>query len=226
MIWRGYLKLVSPVYLWLVSLEGGDRWEGDCGIIFEEPESFSLRNWGRRKDWKREKKNRKNVFSLLLNFSIVCAFSYMSSSCSMYIPLLLRFLQPFMYLLQLVLPLSHVFLYFPSSFMYFLLSLFLIMYISLSSTAMPVLFTLSVAYCLYILGPWSLLGQGVYILFYPIMVRPEIMNRVVIKWKIKMGGLFNCEWWKFGSRVLCFLFLHSVFLLWLVDCVSLECWNE
>ncbi|KAK8395732.1 hypothetical protein O3P69_005668 [Scylla paramamosain] len=36
-------------------------------------------------------------------------------------------------------------------------------------TAMPVLFTLSVIYCIYILGPWSLLGQGVYILFYPIM---------------------------------------------------------
>lgn len=36
--------------------------------------------------------------------------------------------------------------------------------------AMPVLFTLSIVYCVYILGPWSLLGQGVYILFYPIMV--------------------------------------------------------
>ncbi|XP_050696667.1 ATP-binding cassette sub-family C member 5-like isoform X1 [Eriocheir sinensis] len=36
-------------------------------------------------------------------------------------------------------------------------------------TAMPVLFTMSVIYCLYILGPWSLLGQGVYILFYPLM---------------------------------------------------------
>ncbi|XP_069952910.1 ATP-binding cassette sub-family C member 12 isoform X2 [Cherax quadricarinatus] len=36
-------------------------------------------------------------------------------------------------------------------------------------TAMPVIFTMSVAYCVYILGPWSLLGQGIYILFYPIM---------------------------------------------------------
>ncbi|KAG7166923.1 ATP-binding cassette sub-family C member 11-like [Homarus americanus] len=36
-------------------------------------------------------------------------------------------------------------------------------------TAMPVMFTMSVIYCVYILGPWSLLGQGCYILFYPIM---------------------------------------------------------
>ncbi|XP_045623977.2 ATP-binding cassette sub-family C member 12 isoform X1 [Procambarus clarkii] len=36
-------------------------------------------------------------------------------------------------------------------------------------TAMPVIFLLSVVYCVYILGPWALLGQGIYILFYPIM---------------------------------------------------------
>lgn len=36
-------------------------------------------------------------------------------------------------------------------------------------TAMPVIFTMSVVYCIYILGPWALIGQGVYILFYPIM---------------------------------------------------------
>ncbi|XP_071525767.1 ATP-binding cassette sub-family C member 5-like isoform X3 [Panulirus ornatus] len=36
-------------------------------------------------------------------------------------------------------------------------------------TAMPVIFALSFVYCVYILGPWALLGQGIYILFYPIM---------------------------------------------------------
>ncbi|XP_068243109.1 ATP-binding cassette sub-family C member 5-like isoform X2 [Palaemon carinicauda] len=36
-------------------------------------------------------------------------------------------------------------------------------------TAMPIIFTLSVIYSVYILGPWSLLGQAVFVCFYPIM---------------------------------------------------------
>ncbi|KAK7082304.1 Multidrug resistance-associated protein 5, partial [Halocaridina rubra] len=49
-------------------------------------------------------------------------------------------------------------------------------------TAMPVIFTASVAYSIYIIGPWALLGQSVFVLFYPVMaIIAKAQSRVRVK---------------------------------------------